>query len=142
MTILSSFPHYRTRPLTLDVASRFARCLAGNAQFTGVEIVEAPRSPGKYVVRYLPANPERAQAIRDREQDSRAARAASEGDGYTFCLDESRRFFWCLSVSGEVYEVSERSCSCPDHQFRCGPNGMRCKHQLALAEGRGTVASF
>lgn len=35
------------------------------------------------------------------------------------------RFFWCQSVSGEVYEVTLHGCNCPDAEYRCREAGIR-----------------
>ena len=74
-----------------------------------------------------------ALALLQQHQDARAERAATQG--FTFCADKDsgRLFFWCWShTSGEVYEVTPQSCNCPDHEFRCKANGLKCKHRIAL----------
>jgi predicted nucleic acid-binding Zn finger protein len=131
---------YRTKLLDLEQAARFARCLGANPLFSAVAVEESPRSAGRFFVSFVPTNPERRQAMVAREQDKRHEKAVTEGQRYLFCLDKDggRPFFWCLSTSGEVYEVTPETCSCPDHQFRCAPNGLKCKHRLALIEGHGT----
>ena len=135
---MQSFTHagitYRTKLMTKEQADRFARCLSGNRAFTQVQVTEPPRSPGKFFVSFLPASEQRQAAMKAREQDKREALAGSEGRDYLFVLDDSRRFFWCQSTSGEVYETTERGCSCPDFHYRCQRAGVRCKHQLALAQ--------
>lgn len=81
-----------------------------------------------------------------RQQAAREERALAQGSSYLWIRDKNagRPFFWLLSTSGEVYEVDAqgRSCSCPDHQFRCAPAGLMCKHVLALRNGLGTVTDF
>lgn len=131
---------YRTKALPLEQAASFARCLRGNADFTDVGLEESRRAPGKWLVTFLPSNPARVADIAQRQADARQARAENEGRDYLFCADKDggRLFWWCLSTSGEVYEVTPESCSCPDEEYRRCPGG--CKHQralrLALAEGR------
>jgi predicted nucleic acid-binding Zn finger protein len=136
---------YRTKLLSATQAQRFAACLQANSSFSAVAVEESPRAKSadrKHFVSYVPANAARRAEMIEREQDARVVRGFTEGSDYVFCLDDSHRFFWCLSTSGEVYEVTSASCSCPDHTFRCKPNGLKCKHQIALREGVGTVQSF
>jgi predicted nucleic acid-binding Zn finger protein len=123
---------YRTKPMAEAAAKRFARCLSSNSRFEQVSVFES-RSPGKFFVAYLPTNETRQAEMRATEQGKRQARAESEGRSYQFCMDEGGRFVWCLSTSGEVYEVTPKSCTCPDHTYRCSRvPGLQCKHQLAL----------
>jgi hypothetical protein len=110
-----------------------------------VEIVTSRRATGqaRFFVRYQPANPLRQDAMLAREQAARVERAESET--FTFCHDGDHEFFHCLSHgSGEVYEVTLQSCGCPDAQFRAEPQGLACKHRLALADAirRGEVQEF
>lgn len=126
---------FRTKLMDLARAAAFARCIGANERFAEVTIETSTRakSERKYFVQFQPASDERKGAILDRQQDARAERAATQG--FTFCLDKDagRPFFWCWShTSGEVYETTQHSCNCPDHDFRCKPNGLSCKHILAL----------
>jgi len=140
---------YRTKLMELPRAAAFARALGANDLFTAVEIETSSRakSERKYFVTFLPSNPERVQDMLDRQQDARAERAAEQE--FTFLLDKDggRPYLLCWShTSGEVYDVDVhgRSCSCPDHEFRCKPNGLRCKHALAAvaAMAEGEVGSW
>ena len=138
MEILSQVPQFRTKCMVLAQAARFAKCLEGNSRFLGVEITESTRakSDKRWFVAFTPSNPERVQAILDRQQDARAQRAAEQTFSFMLDKDGGRPFLWCYShASGETYEVDcqGRSCSCPDHEFRCKPNGLKCKHQIAAA---------
>lgn len=126
---------FRTKLLELDLAARFALCLQANPRFCAVEIQTSARkkSERKYFVTYLPTNEKRALAMLDRQQEARAKRAAEQE--FVFCHDGDHDFYHCHSLgSGEVYETTLNSCSCPDHQFRCQPNGLACKHRLALGD--------
>jgi hypothetical protein len=139
---------YRTKCMELDAAARFARALGANERFTEVSLEESPRakSSKRWYVQFLPANLERVADMLEREQDARAERARTQE--FTFCLDKNggRPFFWCHSAtSGEVYEVDGggRSCSCPDHLYRCQANGLKCKHVLALeTAGKDAIRVF
>ena len=126
---------YRTRCLPLEAAGRFARCLAANAQYTGVEIAESKRAKGeaRWFVSYLPSRGERVEEMVAREQDKRELRALRQE--FTFVQDQG--FVWCHSHgSGECYEVTAHSCTCADFHYRLKGTGIACKHILALAEAR------
>lgn len=129
-------PSFRTILLDIEQAGRWARCLAANARFTNVEIQISRRAKSadvRYFVTWQPASPARQAAMMDRQQNLRARRADEEQ--FTFCHDGDHDFYHCLSHgSGETYETTLHSCSCPDHSFRCAPNGLACKHQLSLAD--------
>jgi hypothetical protein len=138
---------YRTRTLTLNQAAAFARCLQGNNRFTGVEIIESDRARGaaRWFVTFLPSNEVRQEAMAERQQTAREERAAEQE--FTFVLDKDagRPFCWCHShTSGEVYEVKEDTCSCPDWLYRGQRAGIRCKHQIALVSAidRGEIRTF
>jgi hypothetical protein len=144
VTLSSQGAHYRTKLMERQRAEQFAKCLEANPLFTSVTVEESRRSPGRYLVSFQPANAERRVDMLVREQRSREARARAEGAGYVFCLDTDagRPFFWCVSTSGEVYETTVESCSCPDHHYRLRGTGLSCKHQLALSAGLGEMRSF
>lgn len=135
---------YRTRLMDRARADRFARCLHAHPHFTGAMVCESDRAKNpvrRYFVAYHPSNPERCADLLQQQEDQRRAKAETEGRDYLFCLDKDggRPFFWCLSTSGEVYEVDAHSCTCPDFQHRCLPAGIKCKHILALEAGNSTV---
>ena len=134
---------YRTRLMTETHAESFAAALRANAQWDGVMVCESPRAKGErrhYVV-YHPASAEAREAILARQEASRAARAEAELDEYLIVPADGETFFWVASGSGNVYEVTDFSCTCPDHEHRCRAAGIRCKHQVALeaATERGKV---
>ena len=140
---------YRTKRLTQNHAEQFASCLRGNDQFTNVEVVEEPRCKSenekRYYVSYQPTDPSHAEALLQGHEDQRRVQAEVEGEQYLFVENpDGNRFFWCQSVSGEVYEVTLHGCNCPDAEFRCGPSGIRCKHSRALekAQEGGVVLTF
>ena len=63
-------------------------------------------------------------------QDARTARAIAEGPDYTWTKNP---LGWTVSTRNGCYQVTERGCSCPDHQRRqAGTLGL-CKHRIALA---------
>lgn len=146
LTLNTTGACYRTRCMDLERAARFARCLGANPRFARVTIEESGRAKGsnRYFVQYAPVNGEQLAARMADQQEQRAARAAAEGHGYTFCRDliGGNVFHWCLSTSGEVYEVTPRSCSCPDRHYRGNANNLACKHMIALVNGQGTAVSF
>ena len=126
---------YRTKLMELERAASFAKALGANDRFKGVTIETSARakSAARYFVQFSPTNTDRYQEMLDREQDARALRAC-EGS-FTFLADKDagRAFYWCHShQSGEVYQTTEQTCSCPDATFRCAPNGLLCKHSLAI----------
>lgn len=140
---------FRTKLLTRDQASRFAKCLTANARFGAAEVCESTRAKSpdrRFFVAFAPSNPERREAILTRQQDARTERALGEGSEYVWMQDKDggRAFLWLLSTSGEVYEVDPggRSCSCPDFTYRCRPAGLRCKHLIALSAGLGELRSW
>jgi hypothetical protein len=123
---------FRTKLLPLERAESFARCLRGNERFADVQVQESPRSPGKWFVAFTPSDEGRRQYWLEQAQTERQARSDFEGLHYTYLIDPSGSFYWCFSVSGELYDVTPHSCSCPDFQFRCSGHGIYCKHILAL----------
>lgn len=145
-TLSQAGAHFRTKCLTIERAGAFAKCLGENARFANITIETSARakSASRYFVQFDAANCERMDALRGRQQDARAQRA--EQQTFTFCLDKDagRSFFWCWShSSGEVYETTEHSCSCPDAEFRCKPNRLLCKHSIALrAADPATIQSY
>lgn len=138
MEILSrNGAQYRTQLLSQEHAEQFAACLRGNELFDGVMVYESERAKHEsrrwYVV-YHPSNPDAREALLQRQEEKRAAKSEAEGQDYLFIKDQdSGRFYWCASTSGEVYEVTLLGgCTCPDLEHRCREAGIRCKHQIAL----------
>lgn len=139
--------HYRTRLLTQERALSFARALEANRRFEEVSVTRSgrARSDAQFFVTFRPVSEQRMTALREEQQDARDARAIEEGSAYLWCRDENcgRSFVWCLSTSGEVYEVTPgKSCTCPDFEYRAGPSGLHCKHLQALFFGLGTMTDF
>jgi hypothetical protein len=139
-TLTNATNGFRTRPLTLERAASFARCVRANRQYEQVEIV-ASRSPGKYCVQFAPTAQRRQEYLYDLQQESRRQRALAEGGQYLWFRDPDwPGYAVCFSVSGEHYLVSMQTCQCPDWEYRCKANNIRCKHQIALhdalTEGR------
>lgn len=138
-TITAGTIRYRTKCLSIEAAARFARCLGANQKFTGVEIERSNRAKGEkcWIVLFQPASEARQESLEQRQQDTRAQRAAAQA--FTFCADKDsgRLFWWVFShSSGETYEVSEHSCSCPDQTYNLRGTSLRCKHRLALAAAK------
>lgn len=125
---------YRTKLMPLTRAASFARCLDGNTRFTSVMLEKPAKAKAdKFFVTFRPANPERQTALYQTEWDKREARAENEGGDYIFWKDPDGRFWWVFNpLSGETYELTPFSCSCPDYQFRCNKAGLHCKHMHAL----------
>lgn len=139
---------FRTKPLTLNRAAAFARCLGARPErFAGVEIHRSRRvaadSPKCWYVVYFAASAAREQQLLAAQQGRRAAKALDEGRDYVFVRDESDRFYWCQSTSGEVWTCTLEGCDCPDKTFNLPPE-LLCKHSLALADHieRGEVLEF
>jgi hypothetical protein len=126
---------YRTVLLPLAQAANFAKCLQANqTRFCDVEITPSARSKSeKFFVQFRPVSTDRQGALYQQQYDARKDRAAVEGAEYIFWKDtDNPGTDWCFNpVSGETYQVSTFECSCPDHQFRCKPAGLLCKHQQA-----------
>lgn len=146
-TLTSAGAGYRTKCLTEEHADLFAQCLRSNGKFTNVEVREEPRAKGdrRFYVTYQPSDPEQQERLLQAHSDQRRAKAESEGEQYLFVENpEGGNFFWCQSVSGEVYEVTLHNCTCPDAEFRCRENGLRCKHSHALESAKecGAVLTF
>jgi hypothetical protein len=134
--------HFRTKLMDQAQAERFAHCLDANARFAKVTVEES-RSAGRFFVSFLPAAPERQAEMLETVQSERLVRALTEGSDYVFVVDDSARFMWCFNPrSGETWEVTSQSCTCPDHVYRCSRVGLKCKHQLALIHGQGEVRSW
>src|SRR5579871_638117 len=132
--------YFRTRLLTCPQADRFARCLRANAErFRDVDVSFNPRAKGEraFFVTFRPVNPDRVVEQIDRQQASRQQRADCHGPSYVYALDidGERPFYWCLSDSGETYELDSGECSCPDYQYRLKRadwTGIKCKHILEM----------
>jgi len=143
MTVLSrTGAAHRTKLMTQDRAERFARCIQANPRFVNVVVSESPRSAGKFLVTFNTSSDETGEKIRQDAHTARLERALVDGKDFIFVADDGGEFIWCMSTSGETYEVTSASCTCPDHQYRCRPNGLQCKHQLALIHGAAPVRSW
>lgn len=135
---------HRTKLMEAARAERFARCLMANEHFAAVSVEESPtaKSAKRCYVRYQPASDRRQADLVRGEMAARAQRAAEQAGNYLFVLDDSRRYFHCLNFeSGEVYEVTERSCSCPDHTYRAAAVGA-CKHVRILRSGEALIRGW
>lgn len=125
---------FRSRLLTFQRASAFAKALAANPRFTDVAIVPSDRAKSqtiRYYVTYLPSNPTRQKAILDRERTAREKRAAVET--FAFTWDAALGAFRCQSsTSGKEYETTVSSCTCGDWINRGRQNSLPCKHQCDL----------
>ena len=126
---------HRTKPMPLERAAAFARCLEANRErFYGVEIVAARTKQEAYFVLFQPVNPERQAELYETEWSSRKRKAEGEGEHYIFwkCSDRKGVWFCFNPLSGETYEVTTFDCSCADYTYRCAAAGLHCKHQHAL----------
>lgn len=121
-------------------AERFAKCLRANRAFGNAFVAEShtAKSDRRFYVAYHPSNPERCAELLDGERGKREVKALTEGHGYLFLKSEDAEFWFCLSTSGEVYEVHPLGCTCPDWEFRARGAGIPCKHVLALINDCGT----
>jgi len=120
---------YRTKLMSQDRARSFARCLEAHPAFTGALVEESSRSRGKFLVRYVPANPARRQDMVQSQADARTARAEEQVDNYMVIRDPSGRFYWVLNLlTGDTYETTLQGCDCPDFTYRCEAAGILCKH--------------
>lgn len=128
-----SFVTYRTKLLSEKQASAFAAALRANSRFAMVSVERSSRARGEkaFIVRFEPSNAARKEALVNNAQDQRTERALTQS--FTFCRDTDHDFCHCLSHSGEVYETTLNSCSCPDETYRCSGVGLACKHRIALA---------
>jgi hypothetical protein len=126
---------YRSKCLPLSIAASFAKCVQANAtRFCDVEIQKSDKSRSeKFFVTFRPVNPTRQADLYEAQYNARAERAQQEGSEYIFWKDtDNPGTDWCFNpVSGETYQVSTFSCSCPDYLFRCEKAGLLCKHQQA-----------
>lgn len=133
----SGVVYFRTKLLRYDRARRFAKCLKANPRFCEATVEPSVKARGQacHFVQYRPHNPDRQYQQIDRQQEKRLQKALTEGRCYQWHLDTDGRrpFYWCLSTSGEVYEVTSGDCTCPDYEYRCTKvYSLRCKHILAL----------
>lgn len=134
--------NHRTKLMDAARAGRFAQCLAANSRFTNVQTVQS-RSEGKFFVTYQPSSDHRYQELAKAERDARLARATDHAAEYEVVQEPEARFFYVLNVvSGEVYETTARSCSCPDWTYRGSRTGIPCKHQLLIRQGLVPVRSW
>lgn len=134
---------YQTKAMDHEQAYRFACCLRANPRFDGVMLYEEPRprNPRKtHRVVYHPRNEARLAELLARAQGERTVRAVSEGHGYVFALEteKERPFWYCFNPkSGDVWEVCDLGCTCPDWEYRGRSAGLDCKHMVALKAGLG-----
>lgn len=122
---------FRTQLMPLQQAQRFAACLRANRRFTGVEIRESNRTRAekRWFVAFAASSVARAEALLQRQQDSRAARATSQ----TFTFAGNSREVYCYShASGNTYSLDAdgRGCCCEDSIHRC-QGQLLCKHGIA-----------
>lgn len=134
--------YYRTRLLTLARAHSFCACLQANRRFKCVSVVESTHTAEMYFVQYQPSNQSRYADLYFEQYRQRELKGQTEGRCYDFHLHEvgGNLFYLCASTSGETYEVTPESCSCPDYQYRGKKSGIPCKHiqayhkQVAIGE--------
>lgn len=134
-TILSHQPSYRTRLTTLPAAARFARMLANNSRFTGVEIVRSRQARSEvacWFVAYQPASEARQAALIEKQGERDQAKADEEGADYEITRD-AQGYQVRNPRSGESYRCSESHCTCGqwEHRLRKMP-AAACKHMRAL----------
>ena len=118
---------HKSKPLPLDRAAAFARCITANAsRFFRVEILPAPRE--KFRVQFATYSNSAYQA----EYEKNAGRAAAEGSDYIYWQDtDNPRRVWVFNpASGETYPIDSGFCSCPQKQFRLNRAALHCKHEI------------
>ena len=118
-----------------DRAMRFAAALSETLLAEAVRDHHA--SGANYYVRFVRAPRPSAQAAQ--MADARAMRAADQVRDMEFVpIGSSAQWSLCVHTypdkTGAVgmYEVSAEECQCPDYEFRCRREGIRCKHSRAL----------
>lgn len=139
---MQTFCGYRTRLLPEGRAFGFAKFIQANPSFTGVTVHERPTAKDpkrRFYVTYTAARPARQTRLRRVEVTTRRIRAHQQAGNYTFWADPDHRgLYWCHNhISGEVYEVSRKNCSCPDYCFRGSQEGVPCKHIVLLRNWLG-----
>ena len=124
--------YYRTKLLRSQRrAAAFCRMIAANPRrFQKADVVPSNQADG-WFVQYQPSSAARRADLYYQQYRQRELKAKTEGPCYTFDLcttHPANPFYRCLSVSGEVYEVTEKTCTCRDWQFRGKKSGLPCKH--------------
>ena len=126
---------YRTRLFSdWEQADRFRRCLEANPRFVDPTVCESGTSKTvKWFVTFRPGNRERQLDMYERQWDARRDRGWTEGLEYIFWQDPDHPgSWWCFNPrSGETYEVTIFSCTCPDYVYRCHLAALQCKHMQA-----------
>jgi len=126
--------YYRTTMFrSLPRARAFARCLQANPRFRAVSVKEATSGTGWHVI-YQPSSQARYAELYYQQYRQRELKGAqTEGRCYRFELVTrgTDAYYLCQSVSKEVYDVTECSCSCPDWTYRGQKSGIPCKHIFA-----------
>lgn len=136
---MQTFCAHRTRLVNESRALSFAKMVAANADFTNVEVKFSPTAKGerRFFVSYVPTNPQRAAALRSIAEDARDQRAQDQRENYLFVPDcFGRGFHDCVNLTtGESYEVSAHTCTCPDFHYRGSQQNppVPCKHMRMLA---------
>lgn len=129
--ITSGQVFHRTTLLVQSRALAFARCLDANPLFQSVtvEISARAKSEKRFFVQYHPTSAARQLDLIQGEMDAREERAHQEADNYRLVAG----YLWNL-ISGAVYETTDHSCDCPDHQYRGAAVGP-CKHIRMVRAG-------
>lgn len=128
--------YFRTKLFRSEArADAFCKMVSANSRFTNASVIQSNRTEDGWFVQYQPANPARYADLYYSQYRQRELKGKGEGRCYEWDLQQrdGRVWYLCLSTSGETYEVTECSCTCPDWQFRGRKSGLPCKHQHAYA---------
>ena len=138
-TLTHAGPGYRSKLVHKGEAADLARRLREDPHFTEVQLLESTRSTkrARYYVVCLPTCEDKRVELLGLHQEERIQKAQKEGP-HLLWLGAPEGGWHVLSLSGEVYHVSDggQSCTCRDGGV-CADNGLLCKHAVALQYGLG-----
>ena len=67
-----------------------------------------------------------------RAKFKRAVKAMMDGGNWIYLKDTGGVVYVGNLESCQTYDVTREGCTCKDHEEYCGPNGIKCKHRLAV----------
>jgi hypothetical protein len=124
---------YRTTLMTWARAKAFAKCIATNANFCDVELLPSAKAKGdQYYIQFRPVNVERQLDMYQAEWNKNAQRAEVEGGDFIYwdCAEQRGLSFVFNPKSGQVYEMHQGTCQCPQMTYRCSGAALHCKHMI------------
>lgn len=127
----------QTVPMSLGRANSFAKCLNANGYFSQATVEPTSKGSNRYVVCYLPADPNKQESLVAGYQQEQVERAIIEMVGYTWeNAGRGGQYVTTLpdpkTGQRDTWLVTADSCTCPHFQYRLKSTGCLCKHIVAF----------